>query len=224
MFPARMLDDLAYRFGVLMTLHRVVVVGGGAGGLELVTRLGRTLGRRGQAQITLVDAHLTHIWKPLLHEVAAVSLDMAANEPNYIAQAKWNHFEFQIGRLRGLDREQRLIQISATPGEGGSEVVPARTLGYDSLVIAVGSRTNDFGTAGAAQHQPGSGLLRFSRRSTGLRATLSTSLWCVRRFRRRWTTTYLRWATVRPVPPVTAGMCRLVRRRHISRHRCWRSR
>ncbi|SEF12583.1 NADH dehydrogenase [Burkholderia sp. WP9] len=135
-----------------MALHRIVIVGGGAGGLELLTRLGRTLGRRGQAQITLVDAHLTHIWKPLLHEVAAGSLDAAANELNYIAQAKWNHFEFQIGRLCGLDRAQRLIQISATSGEDGAELVPARSLGYDSLVIAVGRWTNDFATPGAAQH------------------------------------------------------------------------
>ena len=141
-----------YRIGGRMALHRIVIVGGGAGGLELVTRVGRTLGRRGRAQITLVDAHLTHIWKPLLHEVAAGSLDMAANELNYIAQAKWNHFEFQIGRLCALDRRRQLIHIAATTGEDGSILVPARTLGYDSLVIAIGSRTNDFGTAGAAQH------------------------------------------------------------------------
>jgi NADH dehydrogenase len=127
-------------------------VGGGAGGLELATRLGRTLGRRAQAQIKLVDAHLTHIWKPLLHEVAAGSLNMSENELNYIAQAKWNHFEFQIGRLCGLDRAKKHIEIAATPGEDGSALVPARTLGYDSLVIAVGSRTNDFGTPGAAEH------------------------------------------------------------------------
>ena len=55
--------------------HRIVIVGGGAGGLELATRLGRTLGKRGKARVTLVDANLTHIWKPLLHEVAAGSLN-----------------------------------------------------------------------------------------------------------------------------------------------------
>ncbi|MED5606757.1 NAD(P)/FAD-dependent oxidoreductase [Pseudomonas sp. JH-2] len=132
--------------------HRIVIVGGGAGGLELATRLGRTLGKKGRAQVTLVDANLTHIWKPLLHEVAAGSLNSAEDELNYVAQAKWNHFQFQLGRMSGLDRATKRIQLAATLDEDGSELLPARTLGYDTLVLAIGSTTNDFGTAGAAQH------------------------------------------------------------------------
>src|SRR5690554_4378695 len=106
-------------------LHNIVVVGGGAGGLELATRLGRTLGKRKQAKITLVDAHLTHIWKPLLHEVATGSLNSTDNELNYVAQAKWNGFEFQIGRLCGINRENQTIELSATLDEQGQELVPA---------------------------------------------------------------------------------------------------
>ncbi|MBD9485389.1 NAD(P)/FAD-dependent oxidoreductase [Pseudomonas sp. PDM14] len=132
--------------------HRIVIVGGGAGGLELATRLGRTLGKRKQASITLVDANLTHIWKPLLHEVASGSLNSSENELNYVAQAKWNHFEFQLGRLCGLDRSARSIRLAATLDEDGAELLPARELAYDSLVIAVGSTTNDFGTPGAAEN------------------------------------------------------------------------
>ncbi|GAB3391774.1 NAD(P)/FAD-dependent oxidoreductase [Azotobacter armeniacus] len=132
--------------------HRIVIVGGGAGGLELATRLGRILGKRGKAEIILVDDHLTHIWKPLLHEVAAGSLNSSENELNYIAQAKWNHFEFQIGRFCGLDRAARQIQLAAVSGKGGCELVPARSLNYDTLVIAIGSQTNDFGTQGVAEH------------------------------------------------------------------------
>ncbi len=132
--------------------HRIVVVGGGAGGLELATRLGRTLGKRGQAQITLVDANLTHIWKPLLHEVAAGSLNCSDDELNYVAQAKWNHFEFQLGRMIGLDRNNKRITLAATLDEDGEELLSERQLGYDSLVIAVGSTTNDFATPGAAEH------------------------------------------------------------------------
>ncbi len=132
--------------------HRIVIVGGGAGGLELATRLGRSLGKRGKARITLVDANLTHIWKPLLHEVAAGSLNSSADELNYVAQAKWNHFEFQMGRMAGLDRASQCIQLEATRDEFGIELVPARSLHYDTLVIAVGSTTNDFGTTGAAEH------------------------------------------------------------------------
>ena len=134
--------------------HRIVIVGGGAGagGLELATRLGRTLGKRKRASIVLVDATLTHIWKPLLHEVAAGSLNSSEDELNYVAQGKWNHFEFQLGRMSGLDRARQVIKLAATLDEDGGILLPERELAYDSLVIAVGSTTNDFGTAGAAEH------------------------------------------------------------------------
>ncbi|AYC34309.1 NAD(P)/FAD-dependent oxidoreductase [Pseudomonas cavernae] len=132
--------------------HRIVIVGGGAGGLELATRLGRALGKRGLAKIVLVDANLTHIWKPLLHEVAAGSLNSSEDELNYVAQAKWNHFEFQLGRMAGLDRQHKRIRLAATRDEDGGELLPERNLDYDSLVLAVGSTTNDFGTPGAAEH------------------------------------------------------------------------
>lgn len=132
--------------------HRIVIVGGGAGGLELATRLGRTLGKRKRASIVLVDANLTHIWKPLLHEVAAGSLNSSEDELNYVAQGKWNHFEFQLGRMSGLDRARQVIKLAATLDEDGGILLPERELAYDSLVIAVGSTTNDFGTAGAAEH------------------------------------------------------------------------
>ncbi|WP_421682370.1 NAD(P)/FAD-dependent oxidoreductase [Stutzerimonas urumqiensis] len=132
--------------------HRIVIVGGGAGGLELATRLGRTLGKRRQARVTLVDANLTHIWKPLLHEVAAGSLNSSGDELNYVAQAKWNHFEFQLGRMTGLNRQERQISLAPAIDDNGVEVLPARQIGYDTLVLAVGSTTNDFGTPGAAEH------------------------------------------------------------------------
>ncbi|MDB6051401.1 MAG: FAD-dependent pyridine nucleotide-disulfide oxidoreductase [Pseudomonas sp.] len=132
--------------------HRIVIVGGGAGGLELATRLGKTLGKRGTANVVLVDANLTHIWKPLLHEVAAGSLNSYEDELNYVAQAKWNNFQFQLGRMTGLDRATKQLHLAATPDEDGNELVPARSLEYDSLVIAVGSTTNDFNTQGAAEH------------------------------------------------------------------------
>jgi NADH:ubiquinone reductase (H+-translocating) len=132
--------------------HRILIVGGGAGGLELATRLGKTLGKRGTAHITLVDANLTHIWKPLLHEVAAGSLNAHDDELNYVAQAKWNHFHFQLGRMSGLDRVARSIRLAPTLDGAGRQLVPERVLNYDSLVIAVGSTTNDFGTVGAGQH------------------------------------------------------------------------
>src|SRR5690606_23274616 len=132
--------------------HHILIVGGGAGGIELATRLGRTLGKRGQARITLVDANLTHIWKPLLHEVAAGSLNSSEDELNYVAQAKWNHFKFQPGRMCGLDRARKAVLLAAKHDENGVELVPQREIAYDTLVLAVGSKTNDFGTLGAAEH------------------------------------------------------------------------
>lgn len=132
--------------------HQIVIVGGGAGGLELATSLGRKLGKRGQASITLVDCNLTHIWKPLLHEVAAGSLNSSEDELNYVAQGKWNHFEFQLGRMGGLDRQRKVILLDPMLDDDGKVLVPARELRYDTLVIAVGSTTNDFGTQGAQEH------------------------------------------------------------------------
>lgn len=133
-------------------LHHIVVVGGGAGGLELVTRLGNKLGKKHKARITLVDAGLTHVWKPLLHEVASGSLDASANEINYRAHARKHHYEFQLGRMNGLDRESKQVVIAPFHDEEGNEVVPERHISYDTLVIAVGSNANDFGTPGVQEH------------------------------------------------------------------------
>jgi len=133
-------------------LHRVVIVGGGAGGLELATCLGNTLGKRKRAQITLVDAARTHLWKPLLHQVAAGSMDLNDHELDYMYQARWHHFNYRLGRMAGLHRQRKEIYLAPTLDDRGREVIPARTVPYDTLVLAVGSHTNDFGTAGAAEH------------------------------------------------------------------------
>lgn len=132
--------------------HRIVIVGGGAGGLELATRLGRKLGRKGRASVLLVDRARTHLWKPLLHRVAAGTMDDNDHEVDYLAQARWHGFRFQQGTLEGLDRERRCIRLSRLIDDEGSEVLPAREVPYDTLVLAVGSQSNDFGTPGAAQH------------------------------------------------------------------------
>ncbi len=132
--------------------HRIVVVGGGAGGLELATRLGDTLGRRGKAEVTLVDKARTHLWKPLLHEVAAGSMDFAVHELNYLAQSHWHHFRYRVGEMIGLDRSRREAHVAPYVDEEGNEVTPARGVPYDTLIVAVGSQTNDFGTPGVQEH------------------------------------------------------------------------
>ena len=111
---------------------RIVVVGGGAGGLELATRLGDTLGKKGRAHVTLVDRSRTHLWKPLLHEVAAGSMNIHAHQLDYLAQARWHHFNFCCGALEGLDRSRREITVAPTVDERGAEVIPRRRLHYDT--------------------------------------------------------------------------------------------
>jgi len=133
-------------------LHRIVIVGGGAGGLELATKLGDSLGRKGKAEITLVDKSKTHVWKPLLHEIAAGSMNPEKHELVYIAQAHWHHFKFRLGSMDSLDRANKEITIAPNYDEDGVEVIPRRTIPYDTLVIAVGSTTNDFGVKGAREH------------------------------------------------------------------------
>ena len=133
-------------------LHRVVVVGGGAGGLELVTRLGDKLGKRKKAQVTLIDRARTHLWKPLLHEVAAGSMDLDDHALDYLAQAHWHHFRYRIGEMIGLDRANRRVLLAASHDEDGRLVTPERSFPYDTLVIAIGCRSNDFGTPGAKEH------------------------------------------------------------------------
>lgn len=134
------------------SLHHVVIVGGGAGGLELATKLGDSLGRKGKALITLIDKTKTHVWKPLLHEIAAGSMDPDKHELNYLAQAHWHHFKFRLGSMASLNRAKREITISPHFDEDGVEVIPQRTLSYDTLIIAVGSTTNDFGVKGAGEY------------------------------------------------------------------------
>ena len=102
------------------SLHRIVIVGGGAGGLELATRLGNKLGRRGKALVTLVDAKRTHLWKPLLHEVAAGSMDQGLNEVDYLAQAYWHGFTYRAGEMTGIDRQQRLVRVAPFVDDGGA--------------------------------------------------------------------------------------------------------
>ena len=133
-------------------MQRIVIVGGGAGGLALATQLGKRLGKKKLADITLVDAARTHVWKPLLHQLAAGSFDTHAEEIEYLAQARWNHFKFRLGSLTGVDRTRKTVQLAASHDDSGREITPAQALGYDTLVIAVGSQTNDFGTPGAAEH------------------------------------------------------------------------
>ena len=133
-------------------LHRIVIVGGGAGGLELATQLGGSLGKSGKAHITLVDMKLTHVWKPLLHEIAAGTMNINEEATNYYAHAAKHSYEFVLGCLKNIiPAEKRIVLNRAPLGKYGSSDENLM-LHYDTLILAVGSVSNDFGTAGVSEH------------------------------------------------------------------------
>ncbi|KIO35657.1 NAD(P)/FAD-dependent oxidoreductase [Shewanella sp. cp20] len=133
-------------------IPRIVIVGGGAGGLGLATQLGHKLGKKQQAEILLIDKNRTHIWKPLLHEVATGSLDADLDGVVYSAHAVKHGYQFQLGELTGLDLKGKRLQLGAISNDKGEALLPARELEYDTLVLAVGSVSNDFGTPGVKEH------------------------------------------------------------------------
>ncbi len=127
----------------------IVIVGGGAGGLELACKLGRKFG---PGKVTLVDSRLTHIWKPSLHEVAAGTLDLHQEGLSYQMLAHDNGFSFVYGALTALDAAGHCLTVAPVLGAEGDPILPERTVFFTSLVIAVGSTSNYFGVPGAKEH------------------------------------------------------------------------
>lgn len=133
-------------------MKKIVVVGGGAGGLELVTKLGRKLGRKNKAHVTLIDRSTTHVWKPLLHEIAVGTMDEGVDAVSYRAHAFDNHFHFRIGSMTDIDRTAKQVVLAPINDEDGQELLPETRIDYDVLVLATGSASNDFNTPGVKDH------------------------------------------------------------------------
>ena len=118
-------------------VHRVVVVGAGFGGLAVVEALEEV-----DVEVTLVDQRNHHTFQPLLYQVATAGLD--ANDISYptrrLARGKPRLSAVQ-GEVVGVDFDNDAVQL----GDG-------RQLGYDSLVLAPGGVTADFGVPGVAEH------------------------------------------------------------------------
>jgi NADH dehydrogenase len=131
--------------------HKILIVGGGAAGLELATTLGQKLGKKGLADVTLLDGSTTHVWKPLLHEIAAGTLD-ESEQIDYMAQGYRNHFIFRLGNMKGLNREKKEIYTEPVLDDDGEELVPSRCFSYDTLVLSVGSISNTYNTPGVKEH------------------------------------------------------------------------
>lgn len=133
-------------------LHQVVIVGGGAGGLELATRAGDRLGRKRKAAITLIEKSQSHFWKPHLHEIAAGSMDLGTYEINHLAQAHWHGYRYRYGEVVAIDRARQTVTTAPYIDVHGEMVIAPRVFRYDTLVIGIGSLTNDFGTPGVKEH------------------------------------------------------------------------
>ncbi|MCL1059608.1 NAD(P)/FAD-dependent oxidoreductase [Shewanella gelidimarina] len=131
---------------------KIVIIGGGAGGLELATQLGRKLGKKNLAHIILVDRNRTHIWKPLLHEVATGSLDSDLDGVVYSAHAAKQGYQFQLGTFCGLNSDEKSISVAPITDDMGKVLLPERQIQYDKLVIAIGSVSNDFNTPGVQEN------------------------------------------------------------------------
>ena len=130
------------------TNPKIVIIGGGAGGLELATQLGHKLGKKNHAQILLIDKNRNHIWKPLLHEVATGSLDSDIDGVVYSAHAAKHGYQFQLGSFSALDPNNKSLTLAPQYDDNGQQILPWREVSYDKLVIAVGSVSNDFNTPG----------------------------------------------------------------------------
>lgn len=129
-------------------LHQVVIAGGGAGGLELAARLGR---RFGPDHVILIDKSPEHIWKPSLHEVAAGTLDIHREGLSYFMLARDCGFSFMMGEIDTVLRAERRLRLKPMALAQSDDIIPAREIAYDTLVLAVGSKSNFFGTPGAAE-------------------------------------------------------------------------
>src|SRR5690554_2800140 len=119
-----------------INLKRVVIIGGGFGGLRLAKNLSNQ-----NFQVVLVDKHNYHTFQPLLYQVATAGL-----EPDSIAHAirqifaKKENFFFRIAEVTQIDTQNQ--QIHSNIG----------SIHYDYLVIATGSDTNYYGNKNIENH------------------------------------------------------------------------
>ena len=131
--------------------RKILVVGGGAGGVELAAALGRQSSHL-KMEVTLVDRSTRHFWKPRLHELASGLLGAGEDEMSYLALGRQNNFSFRLGELTGIDPIAKSVSISAVKDSDGNDYLAERQLHYDTLVLAFGSQVNDFGIPGVSEH------------------------------------------------------------------------
>ena len=132
-------------------MERIVIVGGGAAGLELAIKLGRKLGGNKLAEILLLDKERVHFWKPHLHELATGSISLDSHCADYLTLARENNFSFYEAEVNGIDRKKKVVRVKQNCDENGRELTPRCEIPYSKLVLAIGSKSNDFGVSGAKE-------------------------------------------------------------------------
>jgi NADH dehydrogenase len=125
--------------------HRVVVVGGGFGGLP-ATRL---LARSRDIEITLIDRRNHHLFQPLLFQVATGILSPGQISPvlRHMLR-KHDNVRVVLSSVTGLDLERRIVHTQSLPGR--NDEYP-----YDSLIVAAGAGQSYFGHDEFALIAPG---------------------------------------------------------------------
>lgn len=135
-----------------METKNIVIVGCGAGGLELGVSLAKKYRKNKEYKVILVDKEKTHIWKPHLHEIASGLLSQHTEQLDYLHLANKFGFEFAWGEMSELNKETKTITLNPKFNNDGEVIIPERKIVYDNLIIAVGSTSNDFGTPGVREY------------------------------------------------------------------------
>ncbi|MCH1928600.1 NAD(P)/FAD-dependent oxidoreductase [Shewanella sp. A25] len=135
-----------------MATTRIVIVGGGAAGLALASKLGRKYGGGDKVDVCLIDKSPIHIWKPKLHEVAVGVIDQSIEGLLYRDHGLKNGYRYIRGELESCDPVNKTIQLAAVNNDSGELLLDPRQINFDYLVFALGGVSNSFNTKGAEQH------------------------------------------------------------------------
>jgi NADH dehydrogenase len=130
----------AARHQTYMGSHRILILGGGFGGIYAALRLERLLDANADAEVTLVTRDNYFLFTPMLHEIAACDLEVTTIvNPLRKLLRRVNSF---IGDVRSIDLDKKTV-LASHGLDGHSHELP-----YDHLVLALGCSTNFFNLPG----------------------------------------------------------------------------
>ncbi len=124
--------------------RRVVILGGGFGGISAAQRLERIFYRDRGLEITLVSQSNYLLFTPMLAEVASSGLE--AQHISAPVRASCPHTRFYRSEVTAIDTSERMVWMRSGP------TLPEEALPYDHLVLALGSIPNYYGLPGLEEH------------------------------------------------------------------------